>query len=112
MIKQEKTEQSVNRCGGTGTITVHQFLDREDMQAKGMGCTRLVFPVGASIGVHQHVDSVEQYYVVSGNGIFHDDGEDKPISAGQIGVMRPGGYHGISNTGKTEMEVVSVHLFV
>lgn len=111
MIKQEKSELSVNRCGGTGTITVFKFLDGEDMQGKGMGATRLVFPAGASIGVHQHADSVEQYYVISGHGVFHDNGENKPISAGQIGVMKPGGYHGIANTGETEMVVVAVHLF-
>lgn len=111
MIKWEKAERSVNRCGGTGVIEVYQFLDSEDMQARGMGCTRLVLPVGSSIGIHQHLDSVEQYYVISGCGVFHDNGEDKLIAAGQIGVMEPGAYHGIANTGETEMVVVSVHLF-
>ena len=111
MIKQELIDYSENRCGGSGTIKVHQFLDRDDMQGCGLGCTRLVFPVGASIGVHQHADSVEQYYVISGKGIFYDNGIDKEITAGQIGVMNPNCYHGIANTGDCEMVVIAVHLF-
>lgn len=111
MIRQEETERSVNRCGGTGTITVSRFLDRSDMQGKGMGAAKLVLPAGASIGVHIHQDSAEQYYVLSGTGIFHDNGVDKPISAGQTGIMSPGGCHGLVNTGSDNLIVISVHLF-
>ena len=112
MIKQEYQEFSANRCGGTGTIAVSRFLDSEDMHGKGRGATKLVLPAGASIGIHQHSDSVEQYYVLSGSGIFHDNGIDKPISAGQTGVMEPGGYHGMANTGTEDLVVIAVHLFV
>ena len=111
MIRKETNEESINRCGGNGTLEVHKLMDKDDLNGKGMGVTRIVFPAGASIGEHVHNGSSEQYYVLRGSGIFYLNGEAFHISAGETGVMRPGDTHGIANTGDTEMEIIGIHTF-
>jgi len=111
MIIEEKIMQSENRCGGKGTVEVHILMEKADLCENGLGVTRIIIPSGASIGVHQHEKSVEQYHVLKGSGIFHDNGTDKPIKTGETGVIRPNEWHGIENTGDENMEVIAVHMF-
>jgi quercetin dioxygenase-like cupin family protein len=107
MIRSEAIELSSNRAGGEGTLTVSKILNPEDMEGKAEAIMKITFPVGTSIGVHQHNDAFEQYHVLSGSGIFHDNGEDKQIKAGETGLMKPGGIHGIKNTGESEMVIIA-----
>jgi len=111
MIITEQVMLSENRCGGKGTVEVHVLMEKVNLCDHGLGVTRIIIPPGASIGVHQHEKSVEQYHVLTGSGIFHDNGTDKPIKAGETGVINPDEFHGIENTGDENMEIIGVHMY-
>ena len=54
--------------------------------------------VGAAIGVHA-IDHDEIYYVLSGTGIVHSDGEEKALKAGTAAWLYKGAKVGIRQTG-------------
>ena len=53
---------------------------------------------GAAIGVHR-IDHDEIYYVLSGTGIVHSDGEEKALKAGTAAWLYQGAQVGIRQTG-------------
>lgn len=54
--------------------------------------------VGAAIGVHR-IGHDEIYYVLSGTGIVHSDGEEKALKAGTAAWLYKGAQVGIRQTG-------------
>lgn len=111
MVRRESIERSENRCGGRGVVTVHKLLDEAALNGHGRGVTWMELPPGASVGLHRHEGASEQFCVLEGSGVFLDGGERVPIRAGEIGLMRPGGSHGIENTGTEPMKVLAVHTY-
>lgn len=54
--------------------------------------------VGAAIGIHP-IDHDEIYYVLSGTGVVHSDGEEKELKAGTAAWLYKGAIVGIRQTG-------------
>ena len=68
-------------------------------------------PAGADIGIHTHERTNEEMYIViSGTGRMHVDGEEIVVNAGDVIVNRPGGTHGLVNTGSSTLELVVVEV--
>lgn len=111
MIRKEVGRKVSNRFGGKGEIELYPVLNEEDLMGKGEVMLRMVLPPGSSIGYHQHLGNFEVYYIISGEGIFQDQEEERPIRAGEAGFIRPGQFHGLMNTGSGEMVVVAVVLY-
>ena len=55
---------------------------------------------GASIKEHVHGDDEEVYIVISGKGIYTDDGQEVPIEEKDVLILRRGHSHGIRCTGE------------
>lgn len=61
--------------------------------------TRLELEPGASIGYHPHTSDEEVYFIMSGEGLYCEEGESLAVKAGDIMLCRKGRSHGIENTG-------------
>jgi Mannose-6-phosphate isomerase len=61
--------------------------------------------VGAAIGVHL-IAHDEIYYVVSGTGIVHSDGEEKALRPGMAAWLSKGAKVGIRQTGSEPLVVI------
>ena len=102
--------EQVTAHGGARPIFFHRAGERAD------GCAYnfldfTVLPAGADIGIHTHEpDNEEVYVVVSGRGMMYLDGEQFAVEAGHVIVNRPGGTHGLRNTGNEELRLVVVEL--
>jgi mannose-6-phosphate isomerase-like protein (cupin superfamily) len=55
---------------------------------------------------HSHVYD-EVIYVLEGEGVLHDDGEDRPVSAGSCIHLPPFFVHSLENSGDTPMRIVA-----
>lgn len=60
---------------------------------------------GAAIGIHP-IAHDEIYYVVSGTGIVHSDGEEKPLAAGTAAWLYKGANVGIRQTGDAPLVLI------
>ena len=61
--------------------------------------------VGAAIGVHP-IDHDEIYYVLSGTGVVHSDGEEKELKAGTAAWLYKGAKVGIRQTGHEPLVLI------
>ncbi len=61
--------------------------------------------VGAAIGVHP-IDHDEIYYVLSGTGIVHSDGEERELKAGMAAWLSKGARVGIRQTGSDHLVLI------
>lgn len=72
-----------------------------------------VVPPGATIGEHTHTDDNEELYIViAGNGVMHVDGTEFPVGPGHVVINRPGGTHGLRNTGTADLLLVVIEIRV
>jgi mannose-6-phosphate isomerase-like protein (cupin superfamily) len=90
------------------------LCNRAIAKADGSACNFVDFaivPTGADIGIHTHErDNEEIYIVISGRGMMHLDGEDFEIGPGHVVVNRPGGTHGLRNTGREELRLIVIEV--
>ena len=61
--------------------------------------------VDAAIGVHP-IDHDEIYYVLSGTGVVHSDGEEKELKAGTAAWLYKGAKVGIRQTGSEPLVLI------
>jgi quercetin dioxygenase-like cupin family protein len=66
-------------------------------------------PPGRSIGRHRHSSGDEEIYVcIDGTATMEVDGQELAIGPGDVVVNRPGGTHGLLNTGSQTLRLVVV----
>ena len=104
------TYESVTAHAGSSPI----FWKRVAEHARGAACNFVdlsIVPPGADIGVHTHaMNNEEIYIVVSGHGVMHMDGREYEVGPGHVVINRPGGTHGLRNTGTDEIRLVVVEV--
>lgn len=61
--------------------------------------------IGAAIGIHG-IDHDEIYYVVSGTGIVHSDGEERALGTGMAAWLYKGARVGIRQTGAEPLVLI------
>ena len=98
--------------GGQGEIAAARVIDRG--ANPGLVFVDLVVvPPETSIGLHTHgPDDEELYVVVDGHGEMEVDGEVVEVGPGSVVVNRPGGRHGLRNTGPEPVRLVVVDVGV
>ena len=65
-----------------------------------------VLAPGVSIGLHEHSDDEEYYFIVSGSGTMTLNDERVDVSDGDIAAVFPGGKHALENTGNGPLRII------
>jgi mannose-6-phosphate isomerase-like protein (cupin superfamily) len=111
MIKrpQELTVNRVNKLrDGRGTTTMYHLIEGNELKGKAKLISRLVLDPGASIGLHEHINDFEVYYILKGEGRVLDDGFMQPIGSGDVVYTADGQSHYLENTGDGELELLAI----
>lgn len=96
---------------GEGLIGFARLAERSTVQGECNFIDLAVLPPGASIGRHRHGEDEEEYYLVlSGDGTMWRDGDEFPVGPGDLVRNRPGGSHGLVNTGTEDLRLFVVEL--
>lgn len=98
-----------NVNGGAGHILVESIINDEE---KGPNCrmySQVTLKPGCEIGVHEHKGESETYYILQGNGLYEDNGEEYPVTAGDA-MFCKNGTHGIKNTGNCDLVFMALIL--
>jgi len=102
----ERTELP-NCQGGDGTLYCSDFFAGEAPGAFDfVRC--LVLPSGTSIGSHVHEGTDELYVVLSGEGVYEENGERTAVATGDLVVLRSGGSHALYNTSVFDLRLLAV----
>ena len=97
--------------GGKGQMKIEKILAPAQMKDKCGLYARVTLPPGAVLGFHEHHGNSECYFILSGTGVYDDNGERRIIKAGDVTWTPDGSGHGLSNESGEE-DIVFMALIV
>ena len=100
-----------NASGGKGEISVKYILNEEEMNGKGKMFSEVTIAPGCSLGYHEHVGNSETYYIIRGEGEYNDNGDLRPVKAGDVTFTPDGCGHGLRNTGLEDLVFMALIIF-
>jgi mannose-6-phosphate isomerase-like protein (cupin superfamily) len=89
--------------GGNGFILVKPLLDKEQLNGKCGLYAEVTINPGCSLGYHEHHKESETYYIISGEGVYDDNGSKRIVKKGDVTFTPDGFGHGIENNGETDL---------
>lgn len=103
-------EKKENLRDGNGTIIFEKIVNQEDLRGKGKIFNKITIPSGNSIGMHDHTDDFEVYYILKGKGKVFDNGEYIEVNEGDVVYTADGNEHSIENIGNDDLEFIALVL--
>lgn len=100
ILKNTEIPQRKEKFGGTGEGSGNAFyIPIPDSEGAFTMSARIELDPGSSIGCHKHARDEEVYFIMSGKGLYTEEGETAEVTAGDVLLCRQGNSHGIKNTG-------------
>ncbi|HEY8542240.1 MAG TPA: cupin domain-containing protein [Pseudothermotoga sp.] len=107
-----RTEKITNMRNGKGEVEILHLVEKQFLFGKSRLFAKLSIKPGSSIGTHKHENEFEIFYVLSGKGLFNDNGNAIPVQAGDICFTAPGETHSIENTSQQDLEILAIIVLV
>ena len=105
--KEERiVERIEGASGGKGILRKEVLIDREQMGEHCGLFGEVTLEPEAVLGYHEHHGETETYYILSGNGVYVDNGEEVPAKEGDVFFCKDGDGHGLKNTGARDLVFV------
>lgn len=105
---ERKIEKIEKLRDGEGYVLIERLIGEDVLDGKCGMFANIVLEAGCSIGFHRHDSESETYYVLEGSGIYNDNGNEIPVSAGDVTVCRAGNGHGIKNPNQAPLRFVAL----
>ncbi|MCD7982439.1 MAG: cupin domain-containing protein [Clostridiales bacterium] len=74
------------------------LLNEEQMNGKINLFAKVTILPGEALGHHEHHEETETYYILSGTGVYEEDGAETPANPGDVFFCKDGSGHGITCT--------------
>lgn len=88
---------------GKGLLKLVKLSDYFEKPAKLRTFAYAELEPGAEVGYHVHSGESESYYILSGNGMYNDNGVSCAVTAGDVTFTPDGTGHGLKNTGSEKL---------
>ena len=108
-MEGKRVEIRENIAGGKGFIKLEHLMSEKIADNCRMFASVTVKP-GDSIGNHPHNGETETYYIISGDGIYTDNGKEYPVKVGDTVHCKDGDSHGIRNEGTADLVFIALIL--
>ena len=110
MIKTKEQIKVITEDNAKGDIKMylHNLKDFDGLSDKvGMYAHARLLP-GEEVEFHIHTGETEIYYVISGKGLYDDNGTKVEVGAGTVTFTPDGDGHGIKNIGEDTLEFMAL----
>ena len=101
-VKTRYTEQ------GQVKLTLTDLKDFPGMNPKVTLFSHARLAPGEQVDYHSHEGEFEIYYILTGTGIYNDNGTEVPVAPGAITHNPSGSSHGLKNTGSETLEFIAL----
>lgn len=98
-----KTVRVENMKGGKGHVIIRHLLEEEQLKDKCGLYAEVTIEPGCSLGYHEHHGDSETYYILSGKGIYSDNGTLRMVKPGDVTYTPDGMGHALSNSGDEDL---------
>lgn len=106
MVKEIKEQMR----GGKGSVEILHVFQQEELKGKARLCAKITINPDSSIGLHQHDNEEEIFYIINGQGMVNDNGTFSEVGVGDSIITGNGASHAVENTGDTPLEMMAVIL--
>lgn len=96
---EKRKEIKAKMAGGAGEVIVEHILSDKEMHGSCRMYAQVTIPAGSTLGYHEHHGESETYYILSGSGIYNDNGTEREVKAGDITYTPSGKGHGLKPSG-------------
>lgn len=112
MTKAEEREVvTVERVnGGAGFIMKEALIGAEELGEHCKMFSKVTLPPHCELGYHEHHGETETYYILTGTGMYDDNGKAVLAEAGDVFFCKDGDGHGLKNTGEEDLSFVALIL--
>ncbi|MDD3360098.1 MAG: cupin domain-containing protein [Hespellia sp.] len=107
---ERETKKLDHLNGGAGFVILESLINDEQ---KGEHCglfSRVTIKADCELGYHEHHGETETYYILSGKGMYDDNGKAVAVEAGDVLFCKDGDGHGMKNTGYADLEFIALIL--
>lgn len=94
--------------GGKGILRRDSLLNDYEKDKYCNLFAKITLEKDAVLGYHEHHGETETYYILSGTGIYSDDGKEVEVEAGDVVFCDDGHGHGLTNTGDGELSFMAL----
>ena len=95
---------------GKKAFTLFDLKDFEGIHPKIKLFTYVEIEGGEEVSFHIHKGDSESYYILSGEGLYDDNGSTRAVSAGTVTFTPSGQGHALKNIGKEKLRFVALIL--
>ena len=95
-------------AGGNGHVIIKEILDAEQLNGKCGLYAQVTLEPGCAIGYHEHHNESETYYIISGKGIYSDNGKLRMVQPGDVTFTPDGMGHGLTNSGDEDLVIMAL----
>ncbi len=96
--------------GGDGEVEVLHLFDADEFTGKARLCAKITLNQGCSIGYHEHGQEEEIYYILEGEGVFNENGQETVLGPGTATITGNGNSHSIRNDRPQPLVLMAVIL--
>ena len=100
-----------NMHGGEGHVIIQRLLDEKQLNGKCGLYAEVTIEPGSSLGYHEHHGESETYYILSGKGIYSDNGTLRMVEAGDVTFTPDGKGHAMTNSGDEDLVFMALIIF-
>lgn len=100
--------REANVQNGKGLIHMKDLTDREGLYGHGRMFSHVTINPGCSIGYHPHHHETEFYYILKGEGVFNDNGEEVLVHPGDICATGFDQFHSLENQSSEPLEMIAL----
>lgn len=95
-------------AGGNGIIRIKDLATKDEMYGHARMFSHITVRPGCSIGYHGHEHETEFYYILKGEAVFNDNGEEVVLHAGDVSATGYGQKHGLENRTDSDVELIAL----
>ena len=103
-IKTERNREGVEK------LFLSDLSDFEGKNGKLKMFSLAELKPGEEVEFHIHEGESESYYIISGRGLYSDNGENSEVLPGTVTFTPSGSGHGIKNTGSEILSFIALIL--
>jgi len=107
-FKNEQTITTENNQNGDVKLFLSDLAQFDIKNPKLRTFALAQLKVSEEVELHKHEDECEYYYIISGNGIYNDNGRETEINPGTVTFTPSGSSHGIKNTDNEMLEFIAL----
>jgi len=95
-------------ANGLGLVHAKTLATEEQMYRHARLFSQITVNPGCSIGYHMHEHEREFYYILKGEAVYSDNGQEVILHAGDVTATGHGESHGLENRSQGPVELIAM----